>query len=128
MDTIKIGLRGEKTELVTPENTAVAYGSGEIDVYATPAMIGLMEGAAVEAIKAHLPDNFSSVGIKVDIAHIAATPINMHVRAEAEIIDIDGKKLVFTVKAYDNKDKIGEGIHERFVIDKEKFLNKANNK
>jgi fluoroacetyl-CoA thioesterase len=122
---LSVGMTGEKREVVTGDNTAIKHGSGNLAVYATPAMIGLMEGAAVNAIAAHLPDGASSVGIDLKVKHTAATPVGMAVRATAELIQIDGRRLVFSVKAFDEKEQIGSGTHERFVIDIKKFLQKA---
>lgn len=122
------GMTGEKNEMVTPENTAIRYGSGAVAVYATPAMIGLMEGAAVNAICSHLPAGSSTVGVALSVQHTAATPIGLAVRATAELVEIDRRRLVFSVKAFDEKEQIGSGTHERFIIDIEKFLAKADAK
>jgi fluoroacetyl-CoA thioesterase len=122
---LSIGMTGEKNEMVTDNNTAIKYGSGSVSVYATPAMIGLMEGAAVNAIDPHLPDGMSTVGVDLKIKHTAATPVGLAVRAVAELTEIDGRRLVFSVKAFDEKEQIGSGTHERFVISIKKFLEKA---
>ncbi len=122
------GLKGQKTDTVTPANTAKAYGSGSIEVYATPAMIGLLEGASLAAVDPVLPPGFSTVGVRLEVNHLAATPLGMTVRAEAQLIEIKGKKLTFSVAAFDEKDKIGEGLHERYVVEIEKFLSKATGK
>ncbi|SDY59953.1 thioesterase family protein [Tindallia californiensis] len=125
---LEIGILG-KTELtVTEEKTAVAYGSGGIDVFATPAMIGVMENAALKIADQHLPDGWSTVGTRLDVRHIAATPKGMKVRAEAKLIAVKGKQLTFEVTAYDDEEKIGEGIHDRYIINKETFLNKTEEK
>jgi len=120
-----IGMTAEKSELVSERNTAIQYGSGALAVYATPAMIGLMEGAAVKAVEAQIPAGASTVGTDVKIRHMAATPVGMTVRAVAELTEIDGRRLVFSVKAFDEKEQIGAGAHERFVIDVERFLQKT---
>jgi fluoroacetyl-CoA thioesterase len=122
---LSIGMTGEKNEIVTSDNTAIKYGSGSVSVYATPAMIGLMEGAAVNAIDPHLPDGMSTVGTDLKIKHTAATPVGLTVRAVAELTEIDGRRLVFSVKAFDEKEQIGEGTHERFIVSIKKFLQKA---
>ena len=127
LETI-VGTKATKSELVTNNNTAKTYGSGDIDVYATPAMVGLMEGASILILDKVVPNGFSTVGTKIDVSHLAATPIGMNVTAEAELIEVTGKKLVFKVIASDERGKIGEGIHERFVIEVEKFLHKTKNK
>ena len=122
------GLTGQVVVSVTEENTAVSYGSGEIDVFATPAMIGLMEKAALKAVDPHLPEGWGTVGIRVDVRHMAATPRGVRVYAEAKLIEIKGKRLVFEVVAFDGHECIGEGIHERFVIDKNVFMQKTEEK
>ncbi len=109
---------------VTKENCASAMGSGALDVFATPSMVALMEGAACEVIKDSLEEGQSSVGTKVDIAHLKATPLGDTVTATATLLEIDGRRLVFKVSASDSKGLIGEGTHERFLINVEKFLSK----
>lgn len=125
---LKTGMTSEKAEPVTAENTAKKYGSGSIDVYATPAMIGLMEGACLQTVDTHLSENMSTVGIALNVKHIAATPIGMTVKAIATLTAIEGKKLTFSVEAFDDKDKIGEGTHERYIIDIDKFITRTNSK
>lgn len=125
---LNIGVTGQAKEKVTSENTAKKYGSGSIDVYATPAMIGLMEKAALSAVDPLLPEGFSTVGIMLDVKHMAATPIGMEATAKAELIDVEGKKLKFRVEAYDGKDKIGEGEHERFIVELNKFMARVESK
>lgn len=122
---LAIGSEGNAQELVTQENTAKKYGSGGIEVYATPAMIGLMENAALKAVDPQLPEGFATVGMHLDIKHLAATPIGMNVEAKAVLTEIDGKKLTFSVEAFDEKDKIGEGTHIRYIIPIEKFLERT---
>lgn len=126
MDTnLSIGMTGEKREIVSHDNTAMKHGSGSLPVYATPAMVALMEGACVNAVATHLGDGLSTVGIDLKIKHTAATPVGMTVRTVGELVEIDGKRLLFTVKAFDDKEQIGSGTHERFIIAAEKFLQKA---
>jgi predicted thioesterase len=122
---LSIGMTGEKKEPVTEDNTAVKYGSGSISVYATPAMVGLMEGACIHAIEPYLAEGTSTVGIDLKIKHTAATPVGMTVRAVAELTEIDGKRLVFAVKAFDDKEQVGSGTHERFIVTTQKFLQKV---
>ncbi|MBQ5881600.1 MAG: thioesterase family protein [Bacteroidales bacterium] len=121
---MKIGDKGTVTVKVTKENCASAIGSGALDVFATPSMIALMENAACEAIKASLQPGESSVGTKVNISHLKASALEDTVTATATLTEIDGRRLVFEVVANDSKGIIGEGIHERFVINVEKFLSK----
>ncbi len=122
------GLQAEKCEQVTTANTALSYGSGSIAVYATPAMIGLMEAAALAAVDSRLPAGMATVGIHAAVSHLAATPVGMKIRASAELIEVNGKKLSFRVEAFDEREKIGEGTHLRYIIHTEKFLQKAANK
>lgn len=124
MDKLIIGIKGEAKTTVTKNNTAVAYGSGGVEVFATPAMIGLMENAASNSVQEVLSQGLSSVGTRLDVKHMAATPLGMVVRATSELIEIAGKRLVFKLEAFDEVDKVGEGIHERFVINLEKFMEK----
>ncbi|MDR3335906.1 MAG: thioesterase family protein [Treponema sp.] len=119
------GIEGQKEETVTDNNTAGAWGSGGLAVYATPAMIALLEGACVAAVDPRLPEGFSTVGTVLQVKHLAATPVGMTVKAQGRLVEIDGRRLVFTVEAYDAAGKIGEGVHERFIVENEKFLKKA---
>jgi predicted thioesterase len=125
---LKPGLGAEKIETVTAENTADAWGSGGLPVYATPAMIALMEGAAVAAVQDRLPQGFSTVGTELNVKHLSASPLGMEIRAWGELIEIDGRRLRFKVEAYDRAGKIGEGFHERFIIENERFLKKTSEK
>lgn len=125
---LETGIKGVQTVVVDETNTATAYGSGDLPVFGTPAMIALMEFTALRSIAPHLSEDSSSVGVSVDIRHLAATPIGVTVRCESELITIDGRKLTFTVHAFDNTELIGEGTHERFIINKDKFLEKTNRK
>jgi fluoroacetyl-CoA thioesterase len=122
---MKVGSMNEAVVVVTEKNTALAMGSGTLPVYATPAMGALMEKAAADMTEAALPEGWTSVGIRMDIQHTASTPIGIKVRAEAELTAVEGRKLVFRVAAFDKTEKIGSGIHERFAVQKEKFLDKA---
>jgi predicted thioesterase len=124
-DVLKPGLAGEKTEAVTDGNTAQSLGSGGLPVYATPAMIALMEGAAVNAVNRLLPPGWSTVGTGLEVKHLAATPAGLGVRAAAELLEIDGRRLRFRVEAFDSVDRIGEGYHDRFIVENERFLKKA---
>ncbi len=108
--------------IVEHTHTAAAFGSGDILVFSTPMMIGLMENAALKCAELKLDEGFSTVGTMVNIKHMAATPVGQCVKATAVLIEISDKKLVFEVSAYDEVEKIGEGTHERFIIQKEKFL------
>ena len=122
---ITIGMKGEVSTLVEREDTALEVGSGSLLVYATPCMVALMEGAACEAISAALPEDKTSVGTELNISHLAATPVGMDIRAEAEVIAVEGSAITFQVTAYDEAGKIGEGTHKRAVISIQKFLDRT---
>ncbi|MDD4699779.1 MAG: thioesterase family protein [Oscillospiraceae bacterium] len=125
---IAIGLKGLKSAIVDETNTALTIGSGKLPVFATPAMIALMETAASASVKPYLDEDSSTVGTSVNIQHISATPVGMEVRCESELIEIDRKRLVFKLAVFDECGLIGKGTHERFIINKEKFLSKTNDK
>lgn len=118
------GMRGEATTVVSPENTAAAVGSGGVEVFATPAMIALMEKAALELVAADLQEGDVTVGTMIHVRHLAATPVGQRVRAMAELVEINGRRLLFAVEAYDEKRKIGEGQHERMIVNLERFLSR----
>ena len=122
---LKEGIKGTQEVVVSEENTAKTMGSGALDVFATPAMIALMENAACNAIADGLEEGQSSVGTKLDVSHDAATPVGMHVTARAELVEVDRRRLVFRVTAEDDAGPIGQGTHERFLIMADKFLAKA---
>jgi predicted thioesterase len=122
------GLVGEASTQVSSSNVASSYGSGPIEVFATPAMIALMEGAAARAVQAALPEGSITVGTHVDVRHLAATPVGRSVTARAELVQVDGRRLTFRVEAFDETEKIGEGTHERTVVDRERLLVRARSK
>lgn len=122
---ITCGLKNTVTDRVSENNIAKTLGSGSLEVYATPAMTCLMEKAATEALEPLLADGWTTVGISLDVQHKAATPVGLSVRAEAEVTAVEGRKITFRVRAFDDKEEIGSGIHERFAVLKEKFLAKA---
>lgn len=122
---IEIGVKGHQETVVDSSNVAVNVGSGLVKVFATAMMIALMEKAATLSIQPLLPDGQGSVGIHVNVSHCSATPIGMKVWADSEVIAVDRRKITFSVKAYDEKGLIGEGIHERFIIDVDKFMSKT---
>ncbi len=112
-------------KIVSEDDTAVKFGSGGVRVFATPMMVALMENAALNAVDPHLGEDSATVGLSLNVKHLAATPVGMKVTAVAELISIEGKKLTFKVEAYDEQEKIGEGIHERYIIKLSKFLERA---
>jgi predicted thioesterase len=119
------GIQGRITLLVTPELTAKAVGSGELPVFATPSMIAAMEQAAYQSVAPYLEPGQGTVGTLMEVKHTSATPVGMEVTCETELIEVDRKRLVFSVRAYDQQGPIGEGTHERFIIDNQRFLSKA---
>lgn len=125
---LEVGIMGEAKTVVSENNTAIALGSGGVPVLATPAMIALMENAAMSSVQSYLPDGQTTVGIKISSSHIAATPVGMEVVAKSKLVEIDGKKLTFEVEAFDAREKIGEGTHQRFIINEAKFIKKAQEK
>ena len=125
---IQVGMKGEVATLVEREDTALEVGSGSLLVYATPCMVALMEGAACEAIADVLPEDKTSVGISLDIAHLSATPVGLEVRAEAEVIAVEDNTITFQLYAYDEAGKIGEGTHKRAVVSTQRFLDKVYSK
>ena len=116
-----VGLIGEASVIVAPELTARHLGSGVVAVFATPEMVRLMEHAAVNGLAPHLAPGQQSVGTSVNVKHLAATPVGATVTARAELVSIEGRRLLFKVSAHDGVDLIGEGLHERALIDLAKF-------
>ena len=122
------GIKGKLERTVTPELTAEALGSGLLPVFATPAVVALAEETAWKSVAPELEEGQGTVGTRMELSHIAATPVGMAVRCETELIEIDRRKLVFAIEVFDEKEKIAEGRHERFIIDNAKFLGKAQGK
>lgn len=122
------GMRLEEEYIVQDCDTAVHFGSGQVTVLATPKMIAWMEGASLNAVLPMLPKGYDTVGTSVNVSHLAATPVGMKVRVVAELKEVNGKALVFHVKAYDELDKIGEGTHHRAIVEAKKFIERTNNK
>ncbi len=125
---LEAGVKNRKEELVTQDRSASAVGSGLLDVYATPSMIALMEGCCHESVAPFLEDGTGTVGISLNIKHVAATPIGMKVFCESELTGVNGRVLTFRVEAYDEKGLIGEGLHERCIVQNEKFQKRADAK
>ena len=120
-----IGIEGAQSVTVDESNLASTVGSGDLPVFATPSMIALIEKTASQSVMPYLDIGTSTVGTHLDIAHTSATPIGMTVVCETELVEIDRRRLVFKVRVYDSKGDIGSGTHERFIVDCEKFLSKA---
>lgn len=121
---LKRGLNSTVQITVEEKDTAVAHGSGDLKVLATPAMIALMERASKYSLKPYLDEETTTVGIAIDIKHLKATPLGKKVKAEAILDKIDGKKLFFNIEAWDEKGKVGEGTHIRYIVNSKKFMEK----
>ncbi len=119
---IVLGIKGSAEAFVTLENTAEKMGSGDCPVFATPSMVALMEAAASRSVAPYLNEGETTVGVSLNIRHNAATALGRSVRAESELIQADGRKLVFKVTVFDEAGEIGEGEHARAVVNREKFL------
>ena len=122
---LETGIKGSGEAVVTEALTAVAMGSGELPVYATPAMAALIEETAWRSVAPALEPGQGTVGTRLEISHLAATPLGRKVRCETVLTEIDRRRLVFSAVVYDEAGKIGEGTHERFIVDSERFLAKA---
>ena len=125
---LKVGMKGYAETVVSMENTAKKMGSGTMNVFATPAMVALMEEASWKCVAAELDPGMGTVGTSMQIKHVAATPLGMKVTAECELLEVDGRRLVFSVQASDEAGVIGNGTHERFIVAEEKFLAKTESK
>ncbi len=125
---MKVGIKNQIKKTVVEGLTAKVMGSGRLDVFATPAMVAMMEEAAHTSVEAELEEGQGTVGTSMTVSHLAATPVGMEVTCESELVEEDGRKLVFEIKAMDEAGLIGEARHERFIIENEKFLAKTNAK
>lgn len=122
---LTVGISNEINRTVTKENTAAALGSGMLEVFATPAMVALMEETCLKSVQPELEEGSGTVGTGMSVHHLSATPVGMNVRCISKLVEVDGRKLVFDVQAFDEAGLIGQGMHERFIIDNEKFMTKA---
>lgn len=125
---LETGIKGHEELIITQELTAKNMGSGVMDVFATPAMLALMEKTAFTSVVEYLNEGCGSVGTKVEIEHVASSPVGMRVTCDSELIAIEGRKLVFSIEARDEKGLIGKGMHERFIIENKKFQQKTDAK
>ncbi|MCB2196196.1 MAG: thioesterase family protein [Bacteroidetes bacterium] len=125
---LKEGITYTAKQVVERKDTAAEYGSGLVEVFATPAMIALMENAALKTVLPYLGDDHNTVGFEVNVKHLKPTPVGMKVECTATLLEVDGKKLVFNVVATDEEGKIGEGTHTRYIINSKKFMDKLNQK
>ena len=125
---LSVGIKGRIEKTVTTELTARVMGSGSLDVFATPAMIALIEETAWRSVQEKLDEGQGTVGTRLEIDHLSATPVGMKVWCETELKEIDKRKLVFAAEVYDETGKIGAGTHERFIVENAKFQAKADSK
>ena len=121
---MEIGLTYTSTLVVSEEHVAAVMGSGDLHVYATPAMVALMENAAMLAVAEHLPEGSTTVGAMINTSHVKPSPIGDTIKTTAVLIDIEGRKLTFSIKAEDSKGIIGEAMHVRYIVDRERFMSK----
>jgi predicted thioesterase len=128
MEELKPGLTAEVSEFVSEQLTAASVRSGLVSAYATPAMLALMENASVIVIQRCLSRGQTSVAVESHVKHIAATPVGVRVRARAEVIAVDGRRVTLKVEAWDPKEKIGEGTHTRVIVDSARFKDKLGKK
>ena len=122
---LNTGIKGAQSVVVSEENIASTVGSGDLPVFATPAMIALIERTASQSVQPYLELGSSTVGTHLDVEHSSATPVGMTVVCETELVEIDRRRLVFRVRVYDAKGDVGSGTHERFVVDSRRFMEKA---
>ncbi|MBQ6498675.1 MAG: thioesterase family protein [Ruminococcus sp.] len=125
---ITTGITGEKSVAVKIENTALAMGSGTLRVFATPAMIALIEGCCAESVEDMLPQGITTVGTKVEVEHLAASPLGASILCKSRLTAYDGRRLDFEVEVFDNAGLIGKGTHTRFTVDAQRFIDKAYSK
>ncbi len=118
------GLCHSETLVVEHKDTAAVYGSGSLEVFATPAMIALMEKTCLDCVNDKIGEGNTTVGIAVNIKHLKASPVGALIRCDAKLVEVDRKRLVFEVKCFEGESLVGEGVHERFVVDSEKFMGK----
>lgn len=125
---LKKGLLGREQAIVSHSNSALSMGSGSLEVFSTPSMIALMESAAAGSVKAHLEPGKTTVGVSIDAKHLSATPLGMTITCESELLEVDGKRLVFKITAFDKCGIIGTATHERMIVDAKRFMEKAASK
>ena len=128
MEELKAGIRAELEFSVDGADTADRWGSGLVPVLSTPALVGRMEQAAVRALQERLPNGRTTVGGRIDVRHLAPTPVGMRVQVRAELVEVDGRRLVFQIEARDEAEVIGQAVHECFVIDEARFMERVRSK
>ena len=119
------GLKNKKTIPVTADKTAETMGSGTLPVFATPAMVALMENTAAESVESLVGEGYTTVGTLINVKHLSADPVGVEVTCESELVEVDGRKLAFEIKVFDREGIVGEAYHERFIIDKTRFMDKV---
>lgn len=124
MPELAPGLTGRASWAATERHSAEAWGSGAVPVFSTPSLVGLMEAAAIDALAGRLADDQTTVGTRIEVSHLAATPLGDLVQAEAVLVSVDGRRLVFDLVAHDSRQRIGEGRHERMVVSRQRFLSR----
>lgn len=122
---LETGIKNKITITVTDDKTAKVMGSGILDVFATPAMVALMEQTAAESVQPHLDEGVTSVGTKINVEHLSADPVGIEVSCESELVEIDNRKLCFNIVAFDKHGVIGKAYHERFLIKSQSFMEKT---
>jgi len=125
---LTVGISGQATRLADETNTAQAMGSGDLLVFSTPSMVALMEEAAVRSVAPYLDEGQSTVGTAIDVRHTAATPVGMTVTCESRLTGVDGRRLTFAIRAYDEKGEVGSAAHVRAIVDAARFQAKADAK
>ena len=125
---LETGIKNTITIKVTQDKTAKVLGSGTLDVFATPAMVALMEQTAAESVQPHLDEGITSVGTKINVEHLSADPVGIELTCESELTEIDNRRLVFDIVVYDKHGVVGKAHHERFLIKAESFMSKTNAK
>lgn len=127
-ENLKTGLKNSAEKIVTENDTALYVGSGSLKVLATPVMVALMEKSAADLLEKILPEEFTSVGIFLEVNHTSPTPTGSKIFAESEIVEVDGKKISFKITAKDEAGEIGFCKHERFIVNRKKFQEKVDSK
>ncbi|MBQ8241640.1 MAG: thioesterase family protein [Bacteroides sp.] len=121
---MEIGLTYTSTLVVSKDHVAAVMGSGDLHVFATPAMVALMENAAMLAVAEHLPEGSTTVGAMMNTSHVKPSPVDESIKATAVLTEVEGRKLTFEIKAEDSKGIIGEAVHVRYIVDRERFMSK----
>ena len=121
---MEIGLTYTSTLVVSKDHVATVMGSGDLHVFATPAMVALMENAAMLAVAGHLPEGSTTVGAMMNTSHVKPSPVDESIKATAVLTEVEGRKLTFEIKAEDSKGIIGEAVHVRYIVDRERFMSK----